>query len=665
MNAPESAAAPSLHMENVFGEAGLLSRAFPSYEWRRQQFDMAGAVENALRTKRHLLAEAGTGVGKSFAYLVPAVLHALREQKPVLVATNTIVLQEQLVGKDIPALQRILPVSFTAALAKGRGQYLCGPRLRLAVEQPELAFEDHPGEVLKLVADWFAKGGICDRTSAPFPIPEDVWSKVCCDDSCTPASRKERPCHYHLARRRLLSVQIVVANHALLAIDLKARFGGGKVLPDACAIVIDEAHAFEKVALDQMGLEFRRKAGQRLLAEVQSDRRKTGILQNFRSAQAAEQLVVKAREHEAAFFLELDRWALAHGRKSGNGDTTEAKLRVREIGGWTDAAAKSLDDLAQELSEMVPEAKTKEVAEELSRLLVRCGQRAGNLRALLTPTADTVSWIERTSRGGWELRRVPVEAGPTLEKALFVKDRPVILASATLSAGGNDFSGVRARLGATEADAISVGSPFDFERQATLVVARTMPSPLQAAAWTAALPAKILKYLRRSDGRALVLFTSFVTMRKVHERVAAAWPGRILRQGDTLSRDRMIAEMRRAPGTVVFGVESFWHGVDVPGEALENVILTKLPFPNPSEPLTEARHELIKARGGNSFNELDLPAAILMFRQGFGRLIRTRTDRGIVVVLDSRIATKNYGRRFLDALPPCRVEYDDEPVAGV
>ena len=260
-----------------------------------------------------------------------------------------------------------------------------------------------------------------------------------------------------------------------------------------------------------------------------------------------------------------------------------------------------------------------------------------------------------------DCRRVPIDAGPTLQKTLFVKDRPAVLTSATLSIGHSDFAGIRARLGAGEVEAISVGSPFDFEQQATLVVARAMPSPLQSAEWTAALPAKILKYLRRSDGRALVLFTSFVTMRKVHERVASEWDRPILVQGAGMTRDKMIAEMKRSPGTVVFGVESFWHGVDVPGEALENVIVTKLPFPNPSEPLTEARHELIRKRGGSPFRELDLPAAILMFRQGFGRLIRTRTDKGIVVVLDSRIASKSYGRRFLDALPPCRVEYDDEP----
>ncbi|MEK7466718.1 MAG: helicase C-terminal domain-containing protein [Planctomycetota bacterium] len=657
----ENTTVPPLRADDVFGAEGLLAKAFRGHEWRPQQREMAEAVERALAGKQHLIAEAGTGVGKSFAYLVPAILHALRTEKPVLVATNTIVLQEQLVGKDIPALQKFMPVKFTAALAKGRGQYLCGPRLRLAVEQPELAFEDDPGPVTGRIAAWFREGGICDRTAAPFAIPEDVWAKVCCDDSCTPASRKEQPCHYHLARKRLLSSQIIVANHALLVIDLKARANGGKLLPDSAAIVIDEAHAFEKVALDQMGLEFRRKPGVRLLAEVLSDRRKTGILQKFEVPHLPARLVGEARERESKFFLELDRWAAAHGRRTESGDPLEVVLRVREPGDWNDAAAKPLEDLGQELRELIPEAKSKEIAEELSRLSKRLDQRADSLRSLLVHDADTVTWVERTGRGGWELRRVPVEAGPTLEKALFVKDRPAILTSATLSTGHGDFDGMRARLGARDVESISVGSPFDFEQQATLIIARAMPSPLQSAEWAAALPSKILKYLRRSDGRALVLFTSFVTMRKVHERVSAEWDRPILVQGSGMTRDKMIAEMKRAPGTVVFGVESFWHGVDVPGEALENVIVTKLPFPNPSEPLTEARHELIKKRGGNAFKELDLPAAILMFRQGFGRLIRTRTDRGIVVVLDSRIASKSYGRRFLDALPPCRVEFDDEP----
>lgn len=660
MNSPAKTTAPPVTAADVFRQEGLLSRAFPGHEWRPQQLEMAEAVERALGNEKHLIAEAGTGVGKSFAYLVPAILHALRKDKPVLVATNTIVLQEQLTGKDIPALQKILPVKFTAALAKGRGQYVCGPRLRMAVESPELAFEDDPGPVTGLIAAWAREGGVCDRSSAPFPIPEDVWAKVCCDDSCTPASRKERPCHYHLARQRMRAVQIVVANHALLAIDLKVRAGGGKLLPDASAVVVDEAHAFEKVALDQMGLEFRRRPGSRLLAEVLSDRRQTGILQKFGDARLAARLVGEIRELEARFFLELDRWAASKGRRNESGDTLEAVLRVREPGEWTDAAAKPLEDLGQELRELIPEAKFAEIAEELTRLSKRCDQRAEALRDLMQPAPETVTWVERSGRGGWELRRVPVEAGPTLEKSLFVADRPAILTSATLSTGKGDFAGIRARLGAGETECVSVGSPFDFEKQATLIVARAMPSPLQAAAWTEALPGKILKYLRRSDGRALVLFTSFVTMRKVHDRVAAEWGRPILVQGAGLPRDRMIAEMKAAPGTVVFGVESFWHGVDVPGEALENVIVTKLPFASPGEPLNEARHELIRSRGGNPFKELDLPAAVLMFRQGFGRLIRTRTDRGIVVVLDSRIATKSYGKRFLEALPPCRVEWDDD-----
>ncbi|MCE9583675.1 MAG: hypothetical protein K8T20_14420 [Planctomycetes bacterium] len=659
---PNAPPIPNLRVDEVFAPDGLLARAFPGHEWRAQQLEMARAVERALGEKRHLFAEAGTGVGKSFAYLVPQILHALRADKPVVVATNTIVLQEQLVGKDIPALQRILPMKFTAALAKGRGQYLCGPRLRLAVEQPELAFEDHPGEILGRMAKWYREAEICDRASAPFPIPEDVWSRVCCDDSCSPKSRKERPCHYHLARQRQRTATIVVANHALLAIDLKARATGGKVLPDASAIVIDEAHAFEEVALAQMGQEFRRKAGARLLAEIFSDRRKSGILLQFSDPRAATRLVAEAREEEGLFFRELDRWASGKTRKRDDGSPLDVHIRVREDGPWDAAAAKPLENLAQELREFIPAAKTAEVAEELTRLSKRCDDRAESLRALLAPAEASVAWLERAgSRNEWELRRVPIEAGPMLEKALFTADRTVTLASATLSTGGSDFSGLRNRLGAKDADEISVGSPFNFEEQVTLIIAREMPPPQSAAAYAEALPRKILKYLHRSDGRALVLFTSFATMRHAHEKVSAEFERPILMQGGGMSRDRMIAEMKANPGTVVFGVESFWHGVDVPGEALENVIVTKLPFPNPSEPVVEARHELVKARGGKPFMELDLPEAILMFRQGFGRLIRTRTDRGIVVVLDSRVVSKGYGRKFLEALPACRVEYDDEP----
>ncbi|NUN49706.1 MAG: hypothetical protein HUU15_12840, partial [Candidatus Brocadiae bacterium] len=335
----------------------------------------------------------------------------------------------------------------------------------------------------------------------------------------------------------------------------------------------------------------------------------------------------------------------------------EPRIRLREAPPWSPAPADELERLSGELRLLGTQAGDEETETETARLAVRCEERASALRSLLSPDDETVTWLER-SRGGWELKRVPVEAAPLLRPTLFRPEVPATLTSATLSAGG-DFSGIRARLGAGEAGEIAVGSPFDFATQAVLVLDRAIPPPTDTSAWEDALPARILRALHRSNGRALVLFTSTATMKRTHARVEPAWEGPILLQGAGLPRDRMIAAMKDAPGTVIFGVESFWHGVDVPGESLENVIITRLPFPNPGDPLSEARRERVEARGGNAFRELDLPEAILKFRQGFGRLIRTRTDRGIVVVLDSRILSKSYGKRFLASVPACPVEIED------
>ncbi|MCC7139339.1 MAG: helicase [Planctomycetes bacterium] len=625
------------------------------FEDRPQQLRMARAVGAALEGGRHLLVEAGTGVGKSFAYLVPALRFAAATGRKVAVATSTIALQEQLVGKDLPLLARALPFPVTAALVKGRGNYLCTRRLKLALEPTgELFPEEEPRRQLAEV-DRLVAAGATSRQDLPFVPREDVWDAVRAESgNCL---HRQCPwfasCGYQDARRRAHEASLLVMNHHVLLADLALRRSGASFLPDVDAVVVDEAHDLEDTASEALGTHVGSRGMGWALGRLWNERRSTGLLARVPDP-ALRALVDDARRASRALFE-----------------------RVRAVAGGADVAATAplsgplpTDEGLAERLEALGHALVATSATLPRDLALEMGARGAGCAALAASVRDAVlgadeahaAWAEADPRGHAALVRAPVDAGPLLREVLFGAFGTVVLTSATLAVGRPpSFAFARERLGVDDADELALGSPFDFARQARIVVRTDLPDPARApAAFEAALPEAVLAAVRRTRGGAFVLFTSYDSMRRTAAAVRDALEGdglEVLVQGEDLPRTAMLDRFR-ASDAVLFGVASFWQGVDVPGDALRNVVVTRLPFDVPTHPLARARAARLERAGRSAFEHLSLPHAALRLKQGFGRLVRRATDRGIVVILDPRVVTRAYGRALLETLPECPVDLE-------
>ena len=696
----------------VFAPGGPLARHCEDYEPRSGQVDMALEVARALNEGRVLAAEAGTGVGKSFAYLVPAILWATRNKKRVVVSTGTIHLQEQLTGKDLPLLASVLPVPFRHVLIKGRSNYACRRRtleLKEDLAQPQLVPQESREELLQLV-EWMESSKDGSRSDLGWVPREDAWDQI---QSETDKSLKLRCKHYHecfyySVKRAASSADVLVINHHLFFADLAVRRETGNydfdlVIPPYDRVIFDEAHHLEDVASDYLGVRFSRAGIRARLARLVStrDRRRgilPGIVQRLRlqgdpvAAGSIEQgygtSLEMIRERIEDRFYEVDR-ALEEARRldasaGGSADSdASTPFQARATNGaesrslWDVLLAK-VEAIQSELALLVeandralatlerssaPEERVESLAKELESV----GQRLSGLVAQMDRFRDLdpvehVRWVStqagrrRDDGASIDFAAAPVRVAEAMHAAVFAPLRSVVLTSATLSVGGSfDFLSGRLGLDRVEPERLrrtEHPSPFDYHHQVLTVVPSDLPLP-ESRSFESVLPEAVLKILLATGGRAFVLFTSYRLLRRAfeatHERLTAAGL-RPLVQGSA-NRSELLNRFRSGAGNVLFGTDSFWEGVDVKGKALECVIITRLPFRVPSEPLQQARWEELERAGENPFTSFAVPQAVLKLKQGFGRLIRSRADRGVVAILDRRILTKPYGRTFLRSLP--------------
>ncbi|MFO0889307.1 MAG: helicase C-terminal domain-containing protein [Isosphaeraceae bacterium] len=641
---------------STLGPGGAVARRMPGYESRPQQLAMAEAVACAIERPGHLIVEAGTGVGKSFAYLVPAILAAVELNKKVVVSTHTIALQEQLLRKDIPFLRSVMPHEFSAVLVKGRSNYISLRRLEVAVARQVSTFQrQEEFDELAEIKLWAGRTTDGSRSDLDFRPLSSVWDAVQSEDgNCLSRNcPRHNECFYFKARRRARTANILIVNHALFMSDLALRAGGGfGLLPEYEVAIFDEAHTLESVAGEHMGLQVSNVGVDITLARLYNERTGKGLLA-YHQLQEPCDLVLAARAVADEFFEEVAGWY----EKQGAGFNG----RVRRIVPWPDHLGHALRRLALAIGEGAATVERPEDRIELVSAQTRCLGLADQIALWTRQTGEEhVYWIELEERARKRIRlaSAPLDVGPTLRKLLFEQVPTCILTSATLCVGTPPkFDFLKARLGLTAAETHALGSPFDYPNQVTIHLPRNLPDPSeQAQDFERAAIKAIAHYLERTQGKAFVLFTSY-RMLDAAARALTPWLAErniaLFAQSDGMPRSKMVDAFKADINSVIFGADSFWQGVDVPGEALSNVIIVRLPFSVPSHPLLEARLEDIRRRGRNPFVEYQIPEAVIKLKQGFGRLIRARTDRGIVVILDPRVLTKPYGRTFLSSLPEC------------
>jgi ATP-dependent DNA helicase DinG len=642
-----------------FSGSGPLSKA-KNFEFRPQQQELSKAIARALVTRTHLVAEAGTGVGKSLAYLVPGILHALENDRKVVLSTHTINLQEQLFYKDLPLVQKLLPETFESVLLKGRQNYLCPRRLDRAIRNSGELFATSEVSELQRLWDWHLRtndGTLSDLEPGPDP---KVWAQVCSEPHvCTPKSCGQDPrCFYQQSRKKAQSAQVCVINHSLFFSYL---VGQDDFAPDETGylftndfVILDEAHTVENVAARHLGLNINQTNLRYLLHRLYHPRTQKGLLQVLRRGEMVKQ-VLSLLDHSDRFFEKIA--AVIDFKKANEYRVLRADLVPDTLNAPLAILERDLKEAARDTQDEDWKADLLDASRRLSAI------RLAIASFLTQSLEDHVYWVERSGRVNETLTLVaaPIDVAVPLRNLLFRPGNTAVLTSATLSVG-RGLNYFTERVGAEEAEVLQVDSPFDYSRQMQVFIPRTMPEPAEGEKYEASLAAWIQHFVKQTHGKAFVLFTSFKTLKAMAEKLGPFCRKlglQLLAQDGKMSRHQLLQEFKRDRDSVLFGTDSFWQGVDVPGEALSNVILTRLPFAVPDHPLIQARLERIEQLGGDPFREYSLPEAILKFRQGVGRLIRTQSDSGIIAILDNRVLTKSYGKSFLAVLPKCPVNIVD------
>ena len=635
----------------VFADTGPLARTLPEYEARPAQLLMAAAVADTLEHGGVLLAEAGTGTGKTLAYLVPAILSRQR----VLVSTGTKNLQEQIFFKDLPVLRESLSVPFSATYMKGRGNYLCRHRYDSFRESGAIRSFEEVGH-LRTLDEWLTHTETGDRAEVE-DLPEDLtfWpdiaatSENCIGGECP----RYNDCFVVRMRQRAAEADVVIVNHHLLCADAAVRESTfGEVIPNCRFAIVDEAHQLEDVATQYFGLSL---SNYRIDGFTRDVMRAVGarlVPDRDRAAQLAGD-VDHIRDHSRMFFaaVQMLRYELPSG-PGGAGNDARMRVTGDQLAPLSDAGAALINALEAIEADV---ALTKDLPEDVIALGRRAVELRDDLRFLLRADDPKFVYFLETRGRGLFLRAAPIDVSDIVRKLLIDRMQATVLTSATLTVDGS-FEYVRARLGIAEAQEIKLDSEFDYARQAILYLPRRMPDP-RSPQFVQSAAREVVEILKRTAGRAFVLFTSYANLRDVHRLAAAELEYPIFVQGSA-PRSALLRDFKTTPHSVLLATSSFWQGVDVVGEALSCVIIDKLPFASPGDPITAARIESIAAQGGSPFGDYQVPLAILALKQGLGRLLRHRQDRGVLAVLDPRLRTMGYGRRFLGSLPPAPVTQD-------
>jgi ATP-dependent DNA helicase DinG len=638
---------------SALAPTGPLARSIPAFETRAAQVRLAAAVSKAFAKDGILLAEAGTGTGKTLAYLIPAILSGHR----VLVSTGTKNLQEQIYFKDLPILREALGVPFTAAYMKGRGNYLCLHRFAAWRDSGAIKTIDET-QSIRMIDEWSRQSDTGDRAELE-DLPEDApfWTDVSASaENCIGAECPHYDdCFVTKMRQQAAASDVVIVNHHLLCADAAVRQNAyGEVIPACERAVIDEAHQLEDVATQYFG---RGVSNYRIeaLARDLDRAANTDLIADREKADDLRTDVTRVRDHARMFFSALQLLRSEGGAGSGG----DSRMRIRP--GDTANAAEAGLALAGALDAVEADiALTKDISEEVLAMARRAGEARDDIKFLLrADDPDYVYFLEIRNRGVY-LRASPIDVSYIIREVLIDRMKTLVFTSATLTTDGS-FGYFRSRLGVSDADEIRLDSEFDYARQAILYLPRSMPDP-RSPQFIRAAAREIVEILKRTNGRAFVLFTSYANLREVRSVAESELEFPILVQG-TAPRSALLRDFKATPNAVLLATSSFWQGVDVVGDALSCVIIDKLPFASPGDPITAARIEAINARGGSAFGEYQIPLAVLALKQGLGRLLRHRLDRGVLAVLDPRLRTMAYGRRFLASLPPAPVTHALDDVA--